>query len=224
MSGANDYSQCLPFFPELVRPHGKSWFRDRIAAIAVIIGVHVFIVLALIMQMDVLKIATQNEPSPLIVNLFEAPTHREELTPAVLRFEPSALLTVIAPEIAIAEDPASTATMVTDSHTSPEAAAAMGTQQAVIEARFDADYLNNQQPAYPSVSRRMREQGLVVLKVKVRADGAAAMVLVQQRSGSIRLDQAAIAAVKHWKFVPAKRGDQQIESWVLVPIEFELKA
>jgi periplasmic protein TonB len=49
-------------------------------------------------------------------------------------------------------------------------------------------------------------------------------VLVYRSSGISRLDDAALAAVKRWRFVPAKRGAQTVESWVLVPIEFELSA
>ncbi len=94
--------------------------------------------------------------------------------------------------------------------------------EAITEARFDADYLNNPEPMYPAAARRMREHGLVLLKVKVLPDGCSGAVLVHESSGSRNLDQAAMQAVKRWKFVPAKRGQQPIESWVLVPIEFEL--
>ena len=33
---------------------------------------------------------------------------------------------------------------------------------------------------------------------------------------------AAVAAVKRWTFVPAKRGDEAVDGWVNVPIDFKL--
>ena len=69
----------------------------------------------------------------------------------------------------------------------------------------------------------MHEQGKVLLKVHVAADGAAGEVLVHASSGHPRLDGAALKAVTRWRFVPARRGDLQVASWVIVPIEFKLE-
>lgn len=90
-------------------------------------------------------------------------------------------------------------------------------------ARFDADYLANPKPAYPVTSRRMGEEGKVVLRVKVSPGGTPAAVEVRQSSGFPRLDEAAKSAVEHWRFVPARRGDEAVESWVSVPIVFSLQ-
>lgn len=94
----------------------------------------------------------------------------------------------------------------------------------VTEARFDADYLSNPKPAYPVASRRLGEEGKVVLRVKVSRGGAPLAVEIRQSSGYARLDEAARAAVEQWHFVPARRGDEPIESWVSVPIVFSLHA
>ena len=90
----------------------------------------------------------------------------------------------------------------------------------VTAARFDADYLNNPPPVYPAISRRLREEGQVLLLVHVSADGTAAAVHVRQGSGFARLDEAALAAVRHWRFVPARRGSEAISASVIVPIIF----
>lgn len=92
----------------------------------------------------------------------------------------------------------------------------------VTAARFDADYLHNPKPVYPVFSRRMNEEGKVQLRVRVSADGAALEVEIRQSSGFPRLDAAAREAVSKWRFVPAKRGDEAVESWVGVPIVFKL--
>ena len=93
----------------------------------------------------------------------------------------------------------------------------------VPAARFDAAYLRNPAPAYPPLSRRLREEGKVLLKVRVSADGSARTVEVDQSSGSERLDRAAREAVARWRFVPARRGEQPVEATVLVPIIFKLQ-
>jgi protein TonB len=93
---------------------------------------------------------------------------------------------------------------------------------AVTAARFDADYLHNPKPVYPPFSRRAGEEGRVLLRVKVSAGGTAEEMEIKQSSGFARLDNAAREAVAKWRFVPAKRGDEAIESWVTVPITFAL--
>jgi len=114
------------------------------------------------------------------------------------------------PAAAPATPPAKTA--------APAAAAA-----PVTSARFDADYLNNPPPSYPPLSRRMREEGKVLLRVVVSADGAPKRVEISQSSGSERLDKAARSAVERWRFVPARQGERAIEAAVLVPIIFKLE-
>jgi protein TonB len=89
--------------------------------------------------------------------------------------------------------------------------------------RFDPAYLNNQAPVYPTASRRLGEQGRVLLRVYVRADGSAREALVDRSSGSSRLDAAARKAVERWRFVPAKRGNDAVDAWVIVPISFSLE-
>lgn len=91
------------------------------------------------------------------------------------------------------------------------------------QPRFDAGYLDNPKPVYPAISRRLAEQGRVVLRVQVEADGRAAEVQLHSSSGSPRLDQSALDTVRRWKFVPARLGQMPVAAWVLVPIAFTLK-
>lgn len=92
----------------------------------------------------------------------------------------------------------------------------------VVAPRFDAAYLNNPAPAYPMQSRRLNEAGRVLLRVQVSEAGNALHVQLHQSSGHSRLDQAALDAVKRWRFIPARRGDVAISEWVIVPITFNL--
>jgi len=93
----------------------------------------------------------------------------------------------------------------------------------VVPPRFDAAYLNNPPPAYPSAARRMGDEGKVILRVHVDQQGRAQDVQVKTSSGSARLDDAALNTVKDWRFVPARQGEQPVVAWVLVPIVFKLE-
>lgn len=89
---------------------------------------------------------------------------------------------------------------------------------------FDADYLRNPAPLYPSLSRKRGEQGVVLLRVHVLADGTADQLEIVESSGFTRLDDAALRAVKRWQFDPAKQGEQAVAAWVRVPVRFDLTA
>lgn len=93
--------------------------------------------------------------------------------------------------------------------------------QAEESAR--ADYLHNPRPVYPAIARRRHWEGRVVLKVRVRTDGTCGQVEVHQSSGHEVLDEAALEAVGSWRFSPAIRGGKPVESWVHVPISFNLQ-
>jgi protein TonB len=86
-----------------------------------------------------------------------------------------------------------------------------------------AIYLRNPKPRYPNLSRRLGEQGTVLLRVYVTVGGSATKVELKSSSGFPRLDRAAHDAVQSWLFVPAKRGEQAVDAWVVVPIKFSLK-
>ncbi|VWB68411.1 cell envelope biogenesis protein TonB [Burkholderia arboris] len=86
----------------------------------------------------------------------------------------------------------------------------------------DAAYLRNPAPDYPAFAQDQGWEGRVVLRVHVLANGTPDSVDVRTSSGRRLLDNAAMAAVKRWTFVPAKRGDEAVDGWVNVPIDFKL--
>ena len=77
-------------------------------------------------------------------------------------------------------------------------------------------------PAYPSAPRRLGIQGTTMLRVHVLADGRIGDVLVERSAGHPDLDQAAMEAVRRWRFEPARRGADAVAMWVLLPVEFRL--
>lgn len=87
----------------------------------------------------------------------------------------------------------------------------------------DAAYLQNPAPVYPAISRRLGEQGKVVIRVLIGLDGTAQQAQVQQSSGLVRLDQAAVNTVAQWRYVPGKRAGVPVAMWFNVPINFVLE-
>ncbi len=88
-------------------------------------------------------------------------------------------------------------------------------------AHVDPNYLHRPNPVYPALSKRLREEGTVLLRVNLDAQGIILDISIEKSSGFQRLDQAAHEAVKQWRFVPAKRGQVAMPSSALVPIEFK---
>jgi protein TonB len=105
----------------------------------------------------------------------------------------------------------------------PPAPAAQPREVASTPAVYNAAYLRNAPPRYPLIARRNGVEGTVRLKVFVGKDGKPAQVQLDQSSGSAALDSAALDAVRGWQFVPARRGQEPIESWVVVPVVFRLE-
>jgi protein TonB len=84
--------------------------------------------------------------------------------------------------------------------------------------------LSNPPPAYPTEARRDHQEGRVLLRVLVSAEGQSREVSIDQSSGFSRLDEAAVAVVRNWRFIPGQRGDTAVEASVLVPIIFKLRS
>ena len=87
----------------------------------------------------------------------------------------------------------------------------------------DADYLQNPKPPYPALSKRLGEQGKVMVRVLIGVDGTAQKTEIKQSSGFDRLDQAALATVLRWRYVPGKRAGVPEAMWFNVPINFVLE-
>lgn len=92
----------------------------------------------------------------------------------------------------------------------------------VIPPRTDASHLNNPEPNYPPVSRRMGEEGQVLLDVHIQPDGSVDDVKLKRSSGFPRLDEAAVQAVRRWRYVPARRGNEPIAYWYVQPVKFSI--
>jgi periplasmic protein TonB len=87
----------------------------------------------------------------------------------------------------------------------------------------DVEHADNQYRApYPKMSQRLGEEGRVVLRVMVGADGKPTGATVAKSSGSEHLDRAGIDTVMRWRFKPGTRGGTPEAMSVLQPVDFKL--
>ena len=92
-----------------------------------------------------------------------------------------------------------------------------------VEAVFRSASLRNPPTQYPRLAIEHQWEGRVILRVQVLINGLAGQIHIEQGSGHPLLDDAAVQQVKTWHFIPARKGDQPVDSWVKVPVEFRLK-
>jgi protein TonB len=62
-----------------------------------------------------------------------------------------------------------------------------------------------------------------LLRVHVAADGHVTDIVVTKSAGHPEMDQAAAAAVRQWRFEPARKGEEPVAMWVVLPVEFRIK-
>jgi protein TonB len=82
----------------------------------------------------------------------------------------------------------------------------------------------NKAPLYPTLSRRLKEQGTVYLQVLVLKNGKVGQLKLKQSSGFARLDQSALNAVRGWTYQPALKLSQPIDYWFVQPVVFNLNS
>ena len=81
-------------------------------------------------------------------------------------------------------------------------------------------YRTSHQPAFPAESRLAGEGGWVTLRVLVDANGVPTAFVLVRSTATERLVEAAVEAIKHWRFNPAIKGGVAVPAWVEVPIGF----
>jgi protein TonB len=105
---------------------------------------------------------------------------------------------------------------------SSEAGSGATTTRAEPGVRARPRYRSNPEPIYPASARLRRQEGLVLLRVDVTADGRASRVALEKSAGVSALDEAALEAVRGWEFEPARVGSEAVASRIEVPVRFKL--
>jgi protein TonB len=154
-----------------------------------------------------IKTAVQPVPQPAIQT---QPRRVQTPTPQPVATRPQAVAST--PVYAPVEAP------VVTSSTEVAASAPRSSELVVSAPRqtspsVDASFKGNRLPNYPTMSRRLGEQGTVMLRIQISAQGRAQAVELVKSSGHQRLDEAAIATVREWQFIPATRDAMPITAW-----------
>ena len=164
------------------------------------------------------KTVTTKQPTPPAPA--PTPTVAPQPAPTPLAIAPSA--NTPAPSAATPTATAATQSNATGSSNVPAAPPAPPAPPKIELPSSDADYLNNTKPAYPAISKRLGEQGRVVVRVFIDADGQPSQASVKQSSGFDRLDQASVETALKWRYAPGKRAGVAQGMWFDVPLNWQL--
>jgi protein TonB len=229
--------------PQLVPPRSGSTFhpgtRLSPASLIGVLLVHAGLLAALLL-VAADKVKTVTPPRPLMVSLIEA--EQPEPEPEVRPTPPQTVVKpqtpppmLVAKRTAPPPQPAIEAPRP-DPHPEPVPEVLPPPAPVVAEAPKpapppppptpprSADYLNNPKPPYPRLSKKLREEGTVLLRALINPDGSVAKLELLKSSGYERLDTSAYNTVKNsWKFEPARQNGQPVAEWVNFPVEFTLK-
>jgi protein TonB len=216
-------------FGQAEAPYLPTSTTSRAAVFSMIVGAHV-IALVVVASIGGMAMVVQ-KAAPMLVDLLPEPPRPRPPTPVAQIPMPQ----MRKPDIVIPEPPRVDivqAVQVVERPAPPPppspapvvAAPVPDTPPPIEPPRFGMAYLNNPAPAYPTFAKRAREQGVVMLRVRVDAAGKVEDIDIEKSSGSERLDKAALAAVRHWRFVPARQGERPVAGVALVPISFTLES
>ncbi|HMO44528.1 MAG TPA: energy transducer TonB [Rubrivivax sp.] len=239
--------RAVAALPPLAADSGADLNRaQRRGVVAAIVGLHVLAVWGLLQVQAVREAAVQ--AAPILVNLLAAPTPPAPPPPAPApapkaapraRLQPAPApkllastasptpeaITVPPPTETPEPEPAPPPPAAPVSHAEAVAVAAPPAPPAPKLLPDEAvQYLQAPQLAYPPLSLRRRETGLVTVRAYIGAEGGAPRtVQVERSSGHPRLDQAALAAVQGARFKPYAEKGRPVEGWALIPIRFQLE-
>lgn len=192
----------------------------RLMVAAAILAVHAAVIYALLLINPALRPQTVNAPvevrfvaSPAAQKKWQPPEVKA-LVPSIVAPMPQAPL--IESPVMQPSDRAIAARI--QMAPAPPAPVADGAPRLISAV----EYLREPSPRYPPQSRRLREQGLVVLRVLIDENGVASSIEVETSSGYTRLDHAARDAVARAAFRPYVEDGAPRRALVLIPIEFSL--
>lgn len=202
-------------------------------AIGVIFAAHAAIA-ALLVLFDVVPMPKAQPIMVVALDQLSAAPPPEAVPEPEFHFEQPDLLMAPPPDIRIAQPPATNMVTATVVKPRPVASSAVVAappappRPAPVAAPMDAGDLASRvldatPPSYPMMSRRLREQGVVVLLLLVDERGRVAEISVRDSSGFHRLDKAARDAVRRWRWSPTLVDGQPVKVRGLVEIPFVLK-
>ena len=182
-------------------PHHISNARLR-NTIAAVLLIHAG--LLWVAQRELAELPTSNESGQVMMaDVVSDIPNTAPLTPAKSSLQPAPIPTPTksvskpdAPALTPNGSNAQETTAASAAAAAPATASGKAGAPSLVEPSADADYLKNPPPAYPRASRRLGEQGTVIVRVFISTQGLPEKAEVRTSSGFVRLDQAALEAVQ----------------------------
>lgn len=119
--------------------------------------------------------------------------------------------------------PASAAVAADTPQATPASTAPAPAPAKVELPNASASYLNNPKPPYPALSKRLGEEGKVVVRAWIDTNGRATKAEIKTSSGYDRLDQTALQTVLNWRYIPGQRAGVPEAMWFNIPLNFVLE-
>jgi len=210
------------------QPGGKTLYR--LAGLAVVAALHVAVIYGLVTNLAQRTIDVVRAPIETHILPPDAPVPPP--APPAPKLAPPPPLYVPPPVVQIAPPPVpsravTAVTPVKPPEPAPPIAvprtAAPAAHQAVrVQPRLDP--ARSRDPEYPAASKRLGEQGSLIVQVLVDPDGRPRDVRLIESCGSPRLDQAALAGIRSsYRFIPGTLDGKPEAQWFTFRFVWKLK-
>lgn len=207
-------------------------FPVRVWVLLAVIGLHVAVFAVLLTQ----RYMVAKAPEPVVVQLLSIPPSPPPPAEAPVIVMETPPVVIPPPVFEIEDRPPTITAVVMENPPPPQVSApapaavaegpASASQQRmptlVSGVDLNASMIDAVPPKYPYESRRLKEQGTVVLDVLLTPAGSVDRISVKNSSGFPRLDKAALDAVRRWRWSPTQRGGHAVAVRGLVEIPFTL--
>ena len=199
--------------------------QQRLFGIAFAIAIEAGIIYALLVTLGYVE-APLARPPLTIVNVAPLPADPDIPLPPPQTFEPPPVLPPIAPVVELTYVPPTPPTVISlpPSQPVPPPREVTPPSPPVVFTPARAIAATHTIPEYPPLSRRLREQGTLRLKITLDEKGVVTAASVVNSSGFQRLDDAAVGWIRtHWRYAPAMQGSRPVPSTTDAIVEFRLQ-
>lgn len=195
----------------------------RLIGIGLVILLHIAVIYALVSGLA--RRTVEVVRAPIVTEIIDAPRPvRPEPPPPPPQLTVPAPVFVPPPEIYIQQPPAppKSSAITAVAPVRPLAPPLPAVAPVRVEPRLDAAH--SREPDYPSLSRRLGEQGTAVIQILVDVDGRVIDAKLLQSSGHDRLDQAALAGVRNtYRFLPGTLDGKPAQMWYTFKFAWKLR-
>lgn len=200
--------------------------QQRLFGIVFAVAMEGALVYALLVTLGYVEAPTLKPPIT-VVNVAPVPKGPEVPPPPPQTFDPPPVVAPIPPVVVLTYAPPTPPTTIS----LPPALPVPSVPQVVTPPTPPVTFTparaikaSHTIPEYPFVSRRLREQGTLRLKLTVDEKGLVTEAMVVNSSGFQRLDEAAVKWVKaQWRYTPAMQGTKPVPSTADAIVEFKLQ-